>query len=51
LKEGNKQVRLFFDPIISIQETILDLLKVPKKTLRDKPPEKCRENAISTCGM
>jgi transposase len=31
LKEGNKQVRLFFDPIISIQETILDLLKVPKE--------------------
>lgn len=32
LKEGTEQVRLFFDPIMSIQETILDLLKIPKKS-------------------
>ncbi|MGA2480336.1 MAG: IS1634 family transposase [Spirochaetia bacterium] len=31
LKEGPKQVRLFFDPLIEIQETVLDLLKISKK--------------------
>ena len=31
LKEGPKQVRLFFDPLIEIQQTVLDLLKISKK--------------------
>jgi transposase len=31
LKEGPKQVRLFFDPLTEIQETVLDLLKISKK--------------------